>query len=171
MEGSSGVCGWTSEEYDPSHRFYSAEAHAFQPFNPPFQQHGNNVGIFQSPSSSFIPVVLGSGSEMMTLLKRRHVEEEEDNDVQIVAPSAPTKRVPAVKSAPKKAVATKKASKKTMKKEEDEEDKEKKHWKDEHVLQMIALRGEMEPEFVKNAKKQGMYVLNISNAKSKISQN
>jgi hypothetical protein len=36
MEGSSGVCGWTSEEYDPSHRFYSAEAHAFQPFNPPF---------------------------------------------------------------------------------------------------------------------------------------
>jgi hypothetical protein len=32
-------------------------------------------------------------------------------------------------------------------------------------LQMIALRGEMEPEFVKNAKKQGMYVLNFSNAK------
>jgi hypothetical protein len=108
---------------------------------------------------------------MMTPLKRRHVEEEEDNDVQIVAPSAPTKRVLAVKSAPKKAAATKKASKKTMKKKEDEEDEKKKHWKDEHVLQMIALRGEMEPEFVKNAKKQGMYVLNFSNAKSKISQN
>jgi hypothetical protein len=76
MEGSSRVCGWTSEEYDPSHRFYSIQAHAFQPFNPPFQQHGNNVGIFQPPSSLFIPVVLGSGSEMMTPLKRRHVEEE-----------------------------------------------------------------------------------------------
>jgi hypothetical protein len=162
MEGSSGVCGWTSEEYDPSHRFYSAEAHAFQPFNPPFQQHGNNVGIFQPPSSSFIPIVLGSWLGMMTRLKRRHVEEEEDNDVQIVAPSAPSKRVHAVKTAPKKAAVAKKASKKTKKKEEDKEDEEKKHWKDEHVLQMIALRGEMEPEFVKNTKKQGMYVLNFS---------
>jgi hypothetical protein len=61
MEGSSGVCGWTSEEYDPSHRFYSAEVHAFESFNPLLQQYGNDEGIFQTCSSSFIPTVLGSG--------------------------------------------------------------------------------------------------------------
>jgi hypothetical protein len=81
---------------------------------------------------------------MLTPSKKRHVEEEEDNNVQIVAPSAPTKRVPAVKTALKRAIAAKKASKKIVKKEEDEEDEEKMHWKDEHVLQMIALHGEME---------------------------
>ena len=67
-----------------------------------------------------------------------------------------------MKTAPKKATFAKKASKNTEKKEEDKEDEEKKHWKDEHVLQMIALRGEMEPEFVKNAKEQGVYVLDFS---------
>ena len=32
-------------------------------------------------------------------------------------------------------------------------EEEKKHWKDADVEVMIALRGKMEPEFIKNAKK------------------
>jgi hypothetical protein len=39
------------------------------------------------------------------------------------------------------------------KKKEGETEEEKKHWKDANVEVMIALRGEMEPEFLKNAKK------------------
>ena len=54
-----------------------------------------------------------------------------------------------------------------MKKEKEGEiEEDKKHWKDADVEVMIALRGEMEPEFLKNAKKQGMLnfsiVLNFS---------
>lgn len=43
-----------------------------------------------------------------------------------------------------------------MKKENKEEDDEKKQWLDEHVQQMIAMRDEMNADFIKGAKKQGM---------------
>ena len=87
---------------------------------------------------------------VLTRSKRKVVQDDEDNDVQIVTPSAPKKKTP-----------TKKVTKMIMKKEkEGESEEEKKHWKDVDVEVMIALHGEMEPEFLKNAKKQGM--LNIS---------
>ena len=44
----------------------------------------------------------------------------------------------------------------TEKEKEGETEEEKKHWKDVDVEVMIALRGEREPEFLKNAKIQGM---------------
>jgi hypothetical protein len=42
MEGSSQVRGWNEEECEAMHMYYSAEVHAFQPYNPSFQHH--NVG-------------------------------------------------------------------------------------------------------------------------------
>ena len=55
-------------------------------------------------------------------------------------------------------VTKKKAGKprKMTMKEEDEEEKSRKNGPDCEVETLIAIRGEMEPEFVKNAKKQGM---------------
>ena len=41
----------------------------------------------------------------------------------------------------------------TKNKEKEGETEDKKHWKDVDVEVMIALRGEIEPEFLKNAKK------------------
>jgi hypothetical protein len=40
-----------------------------------------------------------------------------------------------------------------MKEKEGKTEEEKKHWRDADVEVMIALCGEMEPEFLKNAKK------------------
>ena len=40
-----------------------------------------------------------------------------------------------------------------MKENDEEIEEEEKHWKDANVEVMIALRGEMEPEFLKNEKK------------------
>ena len=46
--------------------------------------------------------------------------------------------------------------------EEEEEDKEK-LWKDDEIEILIALRGEMDKEFLKNSKKQGTtYILALS---------
>ena len=42
MEGSSQVRGWNEEECEAMHMYFSAEVHAFQPYNPSFQHH--NVG-------------------------------------------------------------------------------------------------------------------------------
>ena len=78
--------------------------------------------------------------------KRKVVEDLEDDDVQIVTPSTP-KRKTTTKNVTKKIM---------MKKKEGKTKEEKKHWKDADVEVMIALREEMEPEFFKNAKKQGM---------------
>jgi hypothetical protein len=44
----------------------------------------------------------------------------------------------------------------------DEDDNDKRHWLDSEVETLIALKGEMQPEFVKNAKKQGMYLISFS---------
>ena len=83
---------------------------------------------------------------VLTCSKRNIVEDLEDDDVQIVTPSVP-----------KRKTTTKKVKKNIMMKEkEGETEEEKKHWKYVDVEVMIALRGEMEPEFLKNVKKQGM---------------
>lgn len=155
MEGSSSqIPGWSSEEYDASHRAYSLESHAFQPFNVLSQQNPRNVEIpefFRRSIGSITPTPPPLISGFITPSKRSFEEIEEDDDVEIIAPIAPKKKVVS-----KRATSSKKAPKKTVKKEEEEEEEDdKKHWKDNHVLQMIALRGEMDPEFVKNAKKQG----------------
>jgi len=47
------------------------------------------------------------------------------------------------------------------KEEEEDEESSKKNWKDQDVETMILLRGEMELEFLKNAKKQGMISTNV----------
>ena len=147
MEGSSEVRGWNEEECEAMHRYYSAEVHAFQPYNPYFQQHVGMPQFFQPSVGNVIPPPPPSISEMvLTRSKRKVVQDDEDDDVQIVTPSAPKRKTTA-----------KKVTKKIMKKEkEGETEEEKKHWKDADVEVMIALRGEMEPEFLKNAKKQGM---------------
>lgn len=156
MEGSPyQIPGWSSEEYDASHRAYSLESHAFQPFNPLLQQNPRNSEIpefFRRSIGSLIPTPPPLISGFSTPSKRNFEEIEEEDDVEIIAPIAPKK-----KAVSKRATSSRKASKKTVKKEdkEEEEEEDKKHWKDEHVLQMITLRGEMDPEFVKNAKKQG----------------
>jgi hypothetical protein len=153
MEGSSSqIPGWSSEEYDASHRAYSLESHPFQPFNPLSQQNPRNLEIpefFRRSIGSLIPTPPPLIQGFSTPSKRNFEEIEEDDDVEIIAPISPKKKVVS-----KRATSSRKAPKKTVKKE-DEEEEDKKHWKDEHVLQMIALRGEMDPEFVKNAKKQG----------------
>lgn len=155
MEGSyPRIPGWSSEEYDAAHRAYSLELHAFQPLNPLSQQNPRNSEIpefFRRSTGSLIPTPPPLISRFSTPSKRNFDEIKEDDDVEIIAPIAPKK-----KAVSKRATSSRKAPKKTVKKEDEEEEEEgKKHWKDEHVLQMIALRGEMEPEFVKNAKKQG----------------
>ena len=157
MEGSSEVRGWNEEEGETMHRYYSVEVHAFQPYNPSFEQHVGMPQFYQSSVGNVIPPPPPSISEMvLTRSKRKVVQDDEDNDVQIVTPSAPKRKTIA-----------KKVTKKIMKKEtEGETEAEKKHWKDADVEVMIALRGDMEPEFLKNAKKQGMLnffvVLNFS---------
>ena len=78
----------------------------------------------------------------MTLSKRKVIQDHKDDDVQIVTPSAPKKKTTA-----------KKVTEKFMKEKDEEIEEEKKHWKDADVEVMIALRGEMEPEFLKNEKK------------------
>jgi len=141
MEGFSQVRVWNEKNFEAMHRFFNAELNAFQPYNHSFQQHVGMPQFFQpsvgnpNPSPPISEMVL-------TRSKRKVVEDEEDDDVQIVTPSAP-----------KKKTTTKKVTNKTMMKEEGETEEDKKHWKDADVEVMIALRGEMEPEFLKNAKK------------------
>ena len=89
---------------------------------------------------------------VLTRSKRKVIQDHKDDDVQIVTPSAPKKKTTA-----------KKVIKKIMK-EKDEEIEENKIWKDADVEVMITLRGEMEPEFLKNAKKNKnihIYMLNF----------
>ena len=78
------------------HKFYSAQVHAFQPFNPSFQQHVDGVGMpqfFQPSVGKVIPPSPPSISEMvLARLKRKVVEDDEEDDVQIVTPSAPKKK-------------------------------------------------------------------------------
>ena len=80
--------------------------------------------------------------------KRKATKEIEEEDVQIVGPPTPKN---------KEAGAPKKPHKKNVKKEkEEDEESGSKNWKDHDVETMISLRGEMEPEFLKNTKKQDM---------------
>ena len=139
------------------HRYYSAEVHAFQPYNSSFQQHVGMPQFYQPSVGNVIPPPPPSILKMvLTRSKRKVVQDDEDDDVHIVTLSAPKRKTTA-----------KKVTKKIMKKEtEGETEVEKKHWKDADVEVMIALRGEMELEFLKNAKKQGTLkfsvVLNFS---------
>jgi hypothetical protein len=66
----------------------------------------------------------------------------EDDDMQIIAPTPLKKRAPRKKVEPKE-----------PKKEGSEEGAS--NWKDCDVEVLISLRGEMDPEFLKNAQKQG----------------
>ena len=147
------MSGWNSSEgYEVMQRYQSAEAHAFQPFQTSLQEHVGSVGIpefFQALLGSPIPPPRPLSIDMLSL-KRKATEEirDEDEDVQIVAP-------PALKK--KGAATAKKPRKENVKKEKVEEGEESgsKNWKDHDVETMISLRGEMEPEFLKNIKKQG----------------
>jgi hypothetical protein len=112
MEGSSQVRGWNEEECEAMHRYYSAEVHTFQPYNPSFQQHVGMPQFFQlSVGNPNPPPPI---SEMvLTRSKRKVIEDLEDDDVQIVTPSAP-----------KMKTTTKKVTKKIMMKENEGETEE-----------------------------------------------
>ncbi len=129
------------------HRYYSAEVHAFQPYKLFFQQHVGLHEFFQPSVGHPIPPPPQTISEMVLTRSKRKVVQDDEDDVQIVTSSAPKRKTTTKK-------VTKKKEKEKEKEGETEEDK--KHWKDADVEVMIALRGEMEPEFLKNAKKQGM---------------
>ena len=75
------------------------------------------------------------------VMKRIKVEE----DVQFISPPPPKK--------------TRKNPK--LKEIKDEDDDNKRNWLDSEVETLIALKGEMQPEFVKNAKKQGKYSMSF----------
>lgn len=59
MEGSLEMSGWNSSEvYKEMQRYESAQAHAFQPYQAPLQEHGGSVVIpdfFQPPCGNHIP--------------------------------------------------------------------------------------------------------------------
>lgn len=73
------------------------------------------------------------------------MEEPGDEYVRILAPPALKKREVAT---------SKKCWKKNVKDVEEDEKYGSKNWKDYDVKTMISLHGEMEPQFLKNAKKQ-----------------
>ncbi len=86
-------------------------------------------------------------------LKHSFSQVEKDLDLQEILKLAPL---------PKKRATKKKTTIVTMKKEDEEGEKAEKagkNWADGGVLHLIALRGEMELEFTKNAKKQGKFQL------------
>ena len=157
MEGSLERSGWNSNEvYEAMQRYGSAQAHAFQPYQAPSQEHGSSVGgpeFFQPLCGNHIPPPPPLIMDMCaSILKRKPTEEIGDEDVQIIPPLAPKKKGVAVSKKPRK----KKEVKEVKEVEEDEESNSKK-WRDRDVETMIAMRGEMEPEFLKNAKKQGKF--------------
>ena len=59
MEGSLKRSGWNSSEvYEAMQRYQSAQAHAFQPYQAPLQEHEGSVGLlefFQPPCGNHIP--------------------------------------------------------------------------------------------------------------------
>ena len=74
--------------------------------------------------------------------------EEEEDDVEIIV--APKKRtILKSKATPKK---------KSTKVESEGDGDGVCGWLDSEILQLIALRAEMEPEFVRNGKKQGIFL-------------
>jgi hypothetical protein len=94
------------------HMYYSAEVHAFKPYNHSFQQYVGMPQFFQPSVGN--PNPPSPISEMvLTRSKRKVVEDEEDDDVQIVTPSAL-----------KRKTTTKKIM---MKEKEGETEEEKKH--------------------------------------------
>ena len=144
MEGFSQVRGWNEKECEAMHRYYNAEVHAFQPYNHSFQQHVGMPQFFQPSVGNPNPPPPPSISKMvLTRSKRKVVQDDKDNDVQIVIPSAPKR----------KTTSNKVIKKIKTKEKEGETEKEKKHWKDANVEVMIALRGEMEPKFLKKMQK------------------
>ena len=104
--------------------------------------------IFFGPHSAFQPFSSQFGEHRVE--KRVEERGEEEEDVEIIA--APKKRTASKsKAAPKKKI--------TKVKVESEGDGDGvRGWLDSEILQLIALCGEMEPEFVRNGKKQGIFL-------------
>ena len=84
-------------------------------------------------------------------LKKKATKEIGYEDVHIIAPLAPKK---------KGAATLKKPHKKNMKDVEEDEEFGSKNWRDCDVQTMIAMRSEMKPNVLKNAKKQGKMFAN-----------
>jgi len=87
-------------------------------------------------------------------------EVNEGSNVQIVEPSAKplNKKMDVVRK--KKTLAKRTATKvKVEGEEEKKKGEKKKNWLDSKVEHLIALGGEMQPEFEKNAKKQGVSLI------------
>jgi hypothetical protein len=61
----------------------------------------------------------------------------------------------------------KKPRKKNVKGVEEYKELSSKNWRDRDVETMIAMRGEMKPNFLKNAKKQGKFFANLNFLKKK----
>jgi hypothetical protein len=122
-------------------RYSSIPQHqrAFQPFQGILGSEFQNLHIAVPLSSNSAPVL------SIVEKKKGPISDSpslEDDDTQILAPTPLKKRAPWKKAEPKE-----------PKKEGSEERAS--NWKDCDVEVLISLHGEMDPEFLKNAKKQG----------------
>ena len=100
-------------------------------------------------------IAVGASSEVKKNLKRQIVEDGDGEvpidvpiDVQFCAEETPNILPKRKVGRPKKSV-----------KEKIEESEAGRNWPDSEVYALIDIRGEMEPDFVKNAKKQGQNFL------------
>ena len=103
--------------------------------------------IFFGPHSAFQPFSSQFGEHRV---EKRVEERGEEEDVEIIV-------VPKKRTASKSKVAPKKKIAKVKVESEGYGDGVR-GWLDLEILQLIALRGEMEPEFVRNGKKQGIFL-------------
>jgi hypothetical protein len=122
-------------------RYSSTSQHqcAFQPVQGILGSHFQNLHIATPLSSNFVPVLSSRGKRKGPISDSPSLE---DDDIQIIAPTPLKKRAP-----------RKKVEQKELKKEGSEEGAL--NWKDCDVEVLISLHGEIDPEFLKNAKKQG----------------
>jgi hypothetical protein len=118
------------------------------------------VEIFLTPSSygAFQPFSSNVGGKRVEESHETNVERVEERvveggDCEIIGSSK--KRVaPKQKAIPKKKKTSKKKAAVKIEGEAKGEEVNR-MWEDSEVLQLISLKGEMEPEFVRNGKKQG----------------
>jgi hypothetical protein len=135
--------GWDAQyALETLQRRYSStpqNQRAFQPVQGILDSHFQNLHIAALLSSNSAPVLSSVGKRKGPIYDSPSLE---DDDTQIIAPTPLKKRAPRKKVEPKE-----------PKKEGSEEGAS--NWKECDIEVLISLRREMDPEFLKNAKKQG----------------
>jgi hypothetical protein len=135
--------GWDAQyALETLQRRYSStpqNQRAFQPVQGILDSHFQNLHIAALLSSNSDHVLSSVGKRKGPIYDSPSLE---DDDTQIIAPTPLKKRAPRKKVEPKE-----------PKKEGSEEGAS--NWKECDIEVLISLRREMDPEFLKNAKKQG----------------